>query len=74
MSKAGDTISITEQDPTYKKTGSWKFNTADAELGSGILWFLIKKHGYEEYIKKKISEQSKIKKEDIDWLSLETNW
>jgi hypothetical protein len=29
--KSGDIITIIVQDPSYKKTGQWKFNTADID-------------------------------------------
>ena len=78
--KNGDIITITIQDPTYKKTDSWKFNTADAELGAGILRHIQRKYGFSPEVKPSESvnqlekEKKEVKKPDTDWLDLEVKW
>jgi hypothetical protein len=74
--KSGDTITITVQDPNYRKTGSWKFNTADKELGEGILKHLMLKYGFSPEIKPKEHIDSKEKElsKEKNWLDTDINW
>jgi hypothetical protein len=44
--KSGDVIEITVRDATMRKVGTWKFNTADRELGEGIFRHLQSKYGF----------------------------
>ena len=74
-SKIGDIIEITVRDPTFKKLGSWKFNTADKELGAGILRHIQKKYGFEPVItpSNSVGEANKEKKES-DFLDMRAKW
>jgi hypothetical protein len=64
--KSGDIITIIVQDPSYKKVGQWKFNTADTELGNGIFRHLQRKYGFTPEIKPKDNVPSKEQNEE-DW-------
>ena len=49
--KTGDIIEIIVRDGTLRKVGSWKFNTSDTELASGILKHIQRKYGFTPEIK-----------------------
>ena len=67
--RCGDTIEITVRDSTMAKTGSWKFNVADIQLGSGIMKHLMRKYGFTPEIEAKPSEQK-----DADFLDMKADW
>jgi len=71
--KSGDTITIIVQDPTYRKTGQWKFNTADKELANGIFRHIQRKYGFTPEVKpaESVGEKNKV---DKSWLDLDVNW
>ena len=62
--KSGDIITIIVHDPTFRKVGQWKFNTADKELGEGIFRHLQRKYGFNPEIKPKDNVPSKEKEEE----------
>ena len=72
--KTGDVIEITVRDATMRKTGSWKFNTADTDLASGIFAHLQRKYGFSPEIKPKENVKSKPQSKEPDWLNMDVKW
>ena len=77
--KSGDVIEITVRDATLKKVGTWKFNTADRELGEGIFRHLQRKYGFSPTIKpdENIPSKEDIKKKEFkepNFWDMSCNW
>lgn len=75
--KSGDFIEITIRDNTMRKVGSWKFNTSDIELASGILNHLQRKYGFSpeiNHLKKEEQEQKDNKKGPFNFMDLDVKW
>lgn len=66
MEGQGDVIEIVIRDSTNRKISSWRFNTADSELGSGILSFIRRK--YNLFSKSKFDKPKDGFKDDkVNW-------
>ena len=74
--KTDDIIEIIVRDASMRKVGTWKFNTADTELGAGILRHLQRKYGFSPEIKpnENVKGKEEKKKEDKSFLDMDADW
>ena len=59
-------IEVTEKDETFKKIGTWKFDTSDIALGSRIFSHLINKYGL-KYIPPAQTKEKDFLDMKVDW-------